>query len=199
MNKKGFTLLELLAVIVVLAVIALIVTPFVTKAIEEAKRKSFENSAYGIMDAADLFYGTKMVKNDFSDTILSLTNGVDNNTPTFKYKGKKVENAYIEINDKGKIRMYVYDDGFCAKKETTSQKLTISKVAKADCSLDTLRQPVLAGGSSDWTISRTINVSNLPESDLELDYYEYYVSTSSNSLVGGEWVRAEGTSIDITE
>lgn len=48
MNKKGFTLLELLAVIVVLAVIALIVTPFVTKAIKQAKKGSFTDSAYGM-------------------------------------------------------------------------------------------------------------------------------------------------------
>lgn len=54
--NKGFTLIELLAVIVILAIIALIATPIIIGVIDDAREKSAENSAYGIIDAARLAY-----------------------------------------------------------------------------------------------------------------------------------------------
>ena len=55
MRKKGFTLIELLAVIVVLAIIALIATPTILGVIEKAKKGSFKNSVYGIIDSANIY------------------------------------------------------------------------------------------------------------------------------------------------
>ena len=52
-NKKGFTLIELLAVIVILAVIALIATPVVMNSIEEARRGSARNAAFGFVKAVE--------------------------------------------------------------------------------------------------------------------------------------------------
>ena len=56
MKKNGFTLIELLAVIIVLAIIALIATPIIFNVIENAKIKSMENSAYGVIDAVRTQY-----------------------------------------------------------------------------------------------------------------------------------------------
>ena len=53
MNKKGFTLIELLAVIVILAIIALIATPIIMGIIDDAKKNSARNSAYGYLDSID--------------------------------------------------------------------------------------------------------------------------------------------------
>ena len=52
-SRKGFTLLELLAVIVILAIIALIATPIVLNVIENARKGSATNSAYGYIDALE--------------------------------------------------------------------------------------------------------------------------------------------------
>ena len=52
-NKKGFTLVELLAVIVILAVIALIATPQVLGMIEQAKEASAIDSVYGYIEAIE--------------------------------------------------------------------------------------------------------------------------------------------------
>ena len=63
MNKKnGFTLIELLAVIVILAIIALIATPLTINVINDAKLKADKNSAYGVMDAARLYYAEQLLK-----------------------------------------------------------------------------------------------------------------------------------------
>lgn len=60
-NNKGFTLIELLAVIVILAIIALIATPITLNVINQARAKAAENSAYGVMDGARLYYAEQMM------------------------------------------------------------------------------------------------------------------------------------------
>ena len=52
-NKKGFTLVELLAVIVILAVIALIATPQVLGMIESAKKGATESSTLSYVDSVE--------------------------------------------------------------------------------------------------------------------------------------------------
>ena len=54
-KNKGFTLVELLAVIVILALIALIATPIILNIIKDAKRSAAKNSAYGYIDAVEKY------------------------------------------------------------------------------------------------------------------------------------------------
>ena len=63
-KRKGFTLIELLAVIIVLAIIALIAMPIIFNVIENAKLKSLENSAYGVVDAVRLYYMENLMNTD---------------------------------------------------------------------------------------------------------------------------------------
>ena len=51
--KKGFTLVELLAVLTVLGIIALISYPVVTKQINDSKEKSYKNQIKTIVNAAN--------------------------------------------------------------------------------------------------------------------------------------------------
>ena len=60
-SNKGFTLIELLAVIVILAIIALIATPLTLNVINSARTKAAENSAYGVLDGARLYYAEQML------------------------------------------------------------------------------------------------------------------------------------------
>ena len=55
-NSKGFTLIELLAVIVILAIIALITTPVILNVIEDARKNSAVDKAWGTIDAVRLAY-----------------------------------------------------------------------------------------------------------------------------------------------
>lgn len=64
MNKKGFTLVELLAVIVILGILSLISVPMVMNIINGVEKKSTEESAYGYVEAlnqaiVDSNYSTK--------------------------------------------------------------------------------------------------------------------------------------------
>ena len=61
-NSKGFTLIELLAVIVILAVIALIATPLIMGVIDDARKGSAKNGAYGYVKAFENTVATEMIK-----------------------------------------------------------------------------------------------------------------------------------------
>ena len=67
-TKNAFTLIELLAVIVILAIIALIATPIVLGIVERARKSALENTAYGLMESAKLQY---------TEGLLDGTNGVN--------------------------------------------------------------------------------------------------------------------------
>ena len=63
-KRNGFTLVELLAVIIVLAIIALIATPIIFNVIENAKIKSLENSNYGVIDAVRTKYAENLLNSN---------------------------------------------------------------------------------------------------------------------------------------
>ena len=58
-NKKAFTLIELLAVIVILGVIMVIAVPAVTKYIDKSRKDGFTKTASGVVDAARLYYSNE--------------------------------------------------------------------------------------------------------------------------------------------
>lgn len=72
-NKKGFTLIELLAVIVILAIIALITVPVVINIINNAKKGAAEDSTYGVIEAAKLFWVSNQMNFENSNTTIEFT------------------------------------------------------------------------------------------------------------------------------
>ena len=96
-NKKGFTLVELLAVIVILAIIALIATPIILNVIDNAKEGAAKNSAYGYIDALEKANAQAILKNSevtvlndtykISDSGKVVTYGSDNKSMTVNFKG----------------------------------------------------------------------------------------------------------------
>ena len=72
-KKRGFTLIQLLAVIIVLAIIALIATPIIFNVIENEKIKSIENSCYEVIDGVRTKY-TEGLLNSEDETVKSKGN-----------------------------------------------------------------------------------------------------------------------------
>lgn len=100
MKKKGFTLVELLAVIVVLAVIALIATPMILGVIDNAKKGAARNSALGYIDAVEKY----MTMNRVNKTkyTLTLTDGVYDvsELEEIKVKGTVPSAGWIQVENK---------------------------------------------------------------------------------------------------
>ena len=60
--KKAFTLIELLAVIIILAIIALIATPIVLDVINDARKSASKSAAALVLDSAKLYYAEQYIK-----------------------------------------------------------------------------------------------------------------------------------------
>ena len=63
-KNKGFTLIELLAIIVILAIIAVITVPIILNVIDNAKRGTAKDSAYGYKDAINKYYVSGMLEDE---------------------------------------------------------------------------------------------------------------------------------------
>ena len=108
-NKKGFTLVELLAVIVILAIIALIATPIILNVIDDAKTNAAKNSAYGYIDALEKVNAQDMLSSE-SINVLSGTYTISNDgtlthdekAVTVKFKGTKQTGGTLTYAD-GKL------------------------------------------------------------------------------------------------
>ena len=110
MNKKGFTLIELLAVIVILAVIALIAVPQVIKILNQARQSAAEDSAYGMIKAAESYVATYMMENQgdwidggiiFTCNAEGVCEGNDEAKTTLDFKGTKPKSGAITLDSNG--------------------------------------------------------------------------------------------------
>ena len=84
LNKKGFTLIELLAVIVILAIIALITVPVVINIINNAKKGAAEDSTYGVIEAAKLFWVSNQMNFENTNTEITFTCSTTSCTTTIE-------------------------------------------------------------------------------------------------------------------
>ena len=123
MKKKGFTLVELLAVIVILAVIALIATPTILGVIDKAKRSSLQDSGYGLVEAANLYYAQysngKTVRFDIEDNQI-----ITETENTLNYKGS-IKNGTVLINNKGEVTVCINDGKHAAYKNYKDSKVIV--------------------------------------------------------------------------
>ena len=106
-KKKGFTLVELLAVIVILAVILVIAVPQIMSVIESARKGSIESTAKLIAEGAEREYTNRKIlgkDTNIKCTDVSSMNSNDYGTCviTFDNTGK----ATVKVTGKGKFEGY---------------------------------------------------------------------------------------------
>ena len=113
--KKGFTLVELIAAIIVIGLIIGVLVPGVNKITAKAKLKSFEVGVQGYLKAAstDNFdrsqkKGSYLLENGVL-TNINVYEKVDINTNVIEDKG------YIYIDEKGKKSGVIYNNNYCAR------------------------------------------------------------------------------------
>ncbi|MBE6144034.1 MAG: prepilin-type N-terminal cleavage/methylation domain-containing protein [Firmicutes bacterium] len=124
MKKKGFTLIELLAVIVILAIIALIAVPVIMNIISSARKSSFEDTAYGIISAGELYYAEKLLEPNgmTSDAEFTFTNG--RVTPTgLNVKGSLPKSGSMVVTKEGKIAIAITNGELCITKGYDDSKI----------------------------------------------------------------------------
>ena len=100
MNKKGFTLIEMLVVIAIIAILVAIVIPVVSNSTEKAKEAAdaanirsaiAELTIKGLEDNADHAKTVKMQQTDGFSTITESIGGLDPSNAVF-------QNAYVRVS-----------------------------------------------------------------------------------------------------
>ena len=192
-KNKGFTLVELLAVIVILALIALIATPIILNVINDAKKQAAKDSAYGYMDAVEKY----IVSSELEDE--SIKDGTytveDLNSMGVSVKGSTPDNGTIKIENK-EVKSYdIGIDGYVVsngevKKVSTTKKINngtavyYNPVSKEKCkSSEAVSTTGTKNGCMKWYVfndkegNATVNVIL----DHNITANVAYNSTGSNS------------------
>ena len=162
MKKKGFTLVELIGVIVILAIIALIAIPITLGVVGNAKKQSFirtlDNSiaAFKIVIADNNIMGNTIGRLDITSDDLKL----DNNN---------FISGEISIDENGEIKLENVSDGeFCAN--GTKNNYTIKK---GDCSSTDETPPIITNISVISTNNSIQVIVSAKDTECGIDKYEY--------------------------
>ena len=123
-KKKGFTLVELLSVIVILAVILVIAVPQIMSVIESARKGSIESTAKLIAEGAEREYTNRKILGKDTNVLCSDVSSMNSNdygtcVITFDNTGK----ATVKVTGKGKFEGYTCNGNStnmeCVKGETS--------------------------------------------------------------------------------
>ncbi len=129
--KKGFTLMELLAVIVVLAIIALIAIPKTVEIIETSQNKSAHASAVGILEAANIYYANESISGSVNDSDIIIDFSNESTIPSgFDFSGEYPDRGKVVIEPTGEVYIldYLeYNNSFCIMKSSSSTEIECGK------------------------------------------------------------------------
>ena len=138
-NKKGFTLIELLAVIVILAVIALIATPLIMNVINDAKRSSVRDSAYGFLKAAETYFAQEQIKDPtYKGETFDIMTDKKLALKGTRYPGK------VMVNANGDSAIAINEDGYCYYKGVHESEVHMAQ-GLLKCDLDMANNMVKNG------------------------------------------------------
>ncbi len=131
--NKGFTLIELLAVIVILAIIAIIATPVVLSILTKVRKSAFQDSAYGIIEAAKSYFAESILEdNNPVDQVFSFEEGVTNE---LSYSGSKPKGGILTLSKSGEIALAIHNNEWCAIKGKTENNVRLIKYEKDKCKI----------------------------------------------------------------
>ncbi|MDD3452964.1 MAG: type II secretion system protein [Bacilli bacterium] len=135
-RKKGFTLLELLAVIVVITIFSLVVVPFIIGIINKARLNAFIQTGYGILDAAENYYVNQLLYNTVTDNV---TVSFDDYKNQLSFKGKKPDGGIVILKKTGNSTLALWSESLrrCIIKNYNTSKIMAlpSTYERDDCSI----------------------------------------------------------------
>lgn len=128
MKKGGFTLVELLAVIVIIGILALITVPTVTNIIEKSQKSTFKSNASGILRSIKL---SKIYQDELAletNKIYELKDAKiyhNGEELTNVFRGKILGEGIIVVNDIGEMNIKYSNDKYCATKSFNETEIRI--------------------------------------------------------------------------
>ncbi len=107
--KKAFTLIELLAVIIILAIVALIATPIILNVIEDSRKSANRSQVEILLSGAENYYAQGLLNGNSFD-------GTNDIYDIIETTNKKPEDGIIKIDAEGNIYLAIFIDGTCYTK-----------------------------------------------------------------------------------
>ena len=142
-RKYEFTLIELLAVIVILGLIALMTVPVVMRTITDSEKKTMRNSGYGLVEAAKIYHGMYMME-DFSGTEKTFT--FPNNIENLDIKGDVPTSGSMTIDSNGNVSIQaIYKNKWCVSKARLRDTINVSNDL-TNCGIEVVTEPVIKEG-----------------------------------------------------
>ncbi len=131
--KNGFTLVEALAVIGILGILAAITVPAILNVIGDNRKQMFVNSVSGLVDAARQ-YSFDAVKNGTSRE-LTINYATGSNKDKLKTSGVLPDSGTLKIAKNGDIILKLWNDQTktCVVKEAGDTEVKVAKLSKANC------------------------------------------------------------------
>lgn len=135
MRKNGFTLVELLAIIIILGVIALITVPIVTDLIDTGRKGTYVTSIEGLIDAVKI----DVANNNFAKNrkytldsangnlyLIETSTGVLAQRQKINVKGSVNGSASVVVNEQGDILIAAHNNEWCVRNSRLDSKLSLS-------------------------------------------------------------------------
>ena len=184
MKKKGFTLVELLAVIVILTIIALVLVPLVTDIIESVKMNAVKSDARGIIEAGNIYYAAHL--NSMEETVeFEVNDGVQVSTEKLEYKGS-VRMAYMKLFPDNKKAVCVDDGKYVAYKSVYEEDIKAQAgICTGEWDDDTSSYAISNNGSGLVSVSirSFASASNLPNNAKSTD-----ISIITDNRIDGYYI-----------
>ena len=178
--KKAFTLIELLAVIIVLGILAVIINPIVSGLITDSKRKTSEKSVLGYVKSIEFAQVEYQYKNEGSlaDDIssLELTTSDSKNIESYNIdfdNGGMVKSGVFVVNE----FICIYTDGDAVCKDKSSY----------------VGNPEILSGSYNDNGSVTIVAKDV--SGAKIGYYYNSVNNTTPDVNDDNWIPCTGEEI----
>ena len=197
MKRKGFTLVELLAVIVILAVIALIATPVVINMIEEARIGAFKDSVLSAYKAVE----NKLVLEGLSEIP---ENGID--VKTLELKSDFTSGRFIKDENGIDMAYFVKNNRYCAygridnleiKKDCESLDLSYPEVDENKMILQSTTESIKVILEEDIAIDIESGIKNyeviiyLKDEKIDSKKLEYPTTVTFHKLIENTEYRVE--------
>lgn len=110
MKKNGFTLTELLGVIIIMGILLTLTTFIVSGVIEHSNKTSAIASAKHLIKTITIDYTTN---DNFTTDKLDIL--------SFNFEGEKPKSGYIQFNESEKARFYMIYNEYCVVKDFDSE------------------------------------------------------------------------------
>ena len=124
MKKNGFTLVELLAVIIVIGLLAIIIIPKIKDTLTDSKKSANEISANSLVRTATNYYLEKRADKSFQNCTYDFTNN-NNSCNGFEFTGEKPESGKLQIKKDGTVALAVQFEDYCYIKAFDNESIEI--------------------------------------------------------------------------